>query len=126
MAEISVKNEGTAIANDIFIQLQTYKGDQVSLPFAVAYQISTNDSINWEIFIYSLAPDEQTGINMISPSVDKFLSMARDLKDRGILIPNGVPNIVSVDYREGKWGDVIPRKSPEFDSYLKTQLDSLL
>ncbi len=42
---------GNSEANDIEIDLQTFKGDDVSLPFFPEAFVTTSDSINWRISI---------------------------------------------------------------------------
>lgn len=126
MTDYKVENIGTAIANDIFIQVQTFEGDHVDLPFAVAYEKRTEDSINWEITIKSLAPDEFTQISIYSNQVERFLEIAREIKEKTGKIPNIMPNIVSIDYREGEWKDVIQEDSPDLEKYLESQLEAKL
>lgn len=120
-----VKNKGNGIATDLFIQIQTYKGDKVFLPMAVAHEISTIDSITWNINIHSLAPDEHTSIMVFSTHVDDLLSVAADLRklDR---LPSGLVSSIFADYREGRIEDIEFADSPEYESHLRDQLEELL
>lgn len=124
VTEYSIQNKGSAIASEIFIQLQTFKGDQVYLPFAVTYDMRTDDSINWEISIKSLAPDEATQISIYSEKVEEFLKAAKHIKELTGRIPNSMPSIVSIDYREGSMRDVIREDSPELKEYVESQLEA--
>lgn len=119
-----VKNVGLARAQDVYLKLQTTsKKDKIKLHFPVLNSVLTVDSLNWEIVFNSLEAGEKVSFSVSTHDMNDFIDLVQKSNSGIVPVIGVLPNIVSVDYLGGKWGDAKVIYAPGVKESLKQQIE---